>query len=194
MPLNAIKDVEIDQILAVKDIGPMLVQLVETPAGEEVKHPVPEDMELEVKIAKEAKALESGILEWGKPSIYTCPECHGVLLQRSEGDSIRFRCHTGHAYSAGSLLAEFGTKTEETLWGAIRALEENVLFMKGLAQRSVAHHNGAESESWLKKAEEVQNRVNTVRKALVSRESRGSSLSGSSVKGQIMEEPLAKTQ
>ena len=189
MPLNAIKHVEINQILAVKEIGPMLVHLVETPAVKEVMHPVSDEMELEVKIAKEVKALENGILKWGKPSIYACPECHGVLLQRDEGNSIRFRCHTGHAYSADSLLAEFGIKTEESLWSAIRALEEDVLLMRGLAQHSAAHHNGMDSESWLKKAEEVQDRVNLVRKALATREPHRLSETG-----HMIEEPSAATQ
>lgn len=170
MPLNAIKHVEIDQILAVKDIGPMLAHLAETPAVKEVMHPVSDELELEVKIAKEGKALESGILKWGKPSIYACPEYHGVLLQRDEGNNIRFRCHTGHAYSTDSLLAEFSIKTEETLWSAVRALEEVALFMRGLAEHSAAHHNGMDYESWLTKASEIQDRVNLVRKALAKHE------------------------
>ncbi|HKV80660.1 MAG TPA: chemotaxis protein CheB [Candidatus Sulfotelmatobacter sp.] len=185
MPLNAIKHVEIDHILPAKDIGPMLVRLVESPAGEEVKRPVSEELEIEVKIAKDEKALESGILKWGKPSIYTCPECHGVLLQRDEGQSIRYRCHTGHAYSAESLLAEFSIRTEESLWSAIRALEEDVLFMRGLAKHSSEHHNGANSESWLKKAAELQDRVNLVRNALMRRQTRGLN-----EKAQIVEDPL----
>ena len=185
MPLNAIKHVEIDHILAVRDIGPTLAHLVEKPAGAEVKHPVSKEMELEVKIAKGDKALESGILKWGKPSIYTCPECHGVLLQRDEGHNVRYRCHTGHAYSADSLLAEFNIQTEETLWSAIRILEEGALFMKGLAQHSAEHHNSANSESWLKKADELQDRINLVRQALA-RGERGISKR----KGQIVEDPL----
>jgi two-component system chemotaxis response regulator CheB len=185
MPLNAIKHVEIDQILPVKDIGPTLVHLVDTPADKELKHPVSDELELEVKIAKEVKALEIGILNWGKPSIYACPECHGVLLQRDEGTSIRFRCHTGHAYSPDSLLAEFNIKTEENLWSAIRALEEDVLLMKSLAQHSARHHNGMDSASWLKKAGEVQDRVNLVRKALASREPNRISETG-----HMIEEPL----
>src|SRR5262249_39657547 len=112
------------------------------------------------------------ILKWGKPSVYTCPECHGVLLQRHEGNTIRFRCHTGHAYSADSLFAELSIRTEETLWSAIRALEEDVLFMKGLAQSAAAQRNSVNSEYWLKKAAEVQDRVNLVRKALANREFR----------------------
>lgn len=188
MPLNAIKNVEIDHILAVKDIGPMLVQLVGTPAGEEVKHPVSEEMELEFKIAKEDKALESGILNWGKPSVYACPECHGVLLQRTDGPITRYRCHTGHAYSPDSLLAEFSITTEDALWSAIRALEESVIFFKGMAKHSSEQHNGADSESWLEKAEEVQERVNWVRKALAPGEPHVSR------KGESIQVPLDTTE
>jgi two-component system chemotaxis response regulator CheB len=143
---------------------------VNTPAGEEVKHPMAEEMEIEVKIAKEEHALESGILKWGTPSIYACPECHGVLLQLHEGSRTRFRCHTGHAYSVDSLLAEFTIKTEESLWSAIRALEENVILLKGLAGHVAGHHTHPESithsESLLKKADEAQERANLVRQAL----------------------------
>jgi len=58
---------------------------------------VPKEIEIEVNIAKEQKALEAGVLQLGEPSNYACPECHGVLLQRKEGSIWRFRCHTGHA-------------------------------------------------------------------------------------------------
>ena len=40
----------------------------------------------------------------GPLSPYTCPECHGVLVQLQDGDFTRFRCHTGHAYSPSSIL------------------------------------------------------------------------------------------
>ncbi|MBV9075129.1 MAG: chemotaxis protein CheB [Acidobacteria bacterium] len=170
MPLNAIKHVEVDQILPLKDIGPRLAHLVNTPAGEEVKVPVSEEMELEVKIAKEEKLVETGLLKWGQPSLYSCPECHGVLLQLNEGKITRFRCHTGHAYSMESLLAEFATQNEETLWSAIRALEEHVILMKGLAQQAAEHGDTARSQSLLKKADEVQGRATLVRQALAPRE------------------------
>ncbi|MBV9183942.1 MAG: chemotaxis protein CheB [Acidobacteria bacterium] len=186
MPLNAIKYVEVDHILGIKDVAPMLVHLTDTPAAEEVKRPVPEELEIEVKIAKEGGSLESGILTWGEPSIYACPECHGVLLQRLEEKRIRFRCHTGHAFSVDSLLAEFQMKTEESLWSAIRALEEDALFMKGLAQHSAEHHNGVDSQSWLKKAQELEDRVKLVRQALAR-----SVRPLVSKEGQIIEDPIA---
>jgi two-component system chemotaxis response regulator CheB len=58
----------------------------------------------EVRIAKEREALEEGILEFGELSPFTCPECHGVLTMLREDMITRFRCHTGHAFSAETLL------------------------------------------------------------------------------------------
>src|ERR1700749_2907719 len=107
MPLNAIKRVKVDHVLPLSSLAPLPARLTETPAVEEGVRPVSEEMETEVKIAREDNALESGIMKWGEPSVYACPECHGTLLQLKEGGSMRFRCHTGHAYSVDSLLAEF---------------------------------------------------------------------------------------
>jgi two-component system chemotaxis response regulator CheB len=168
MPLNAIKHVEVDHIARLKEIAPLLVRLTETPAVEENGgRPVSEEMEIEVKIAREDNALESGIMSWGEPSVYACPECHGVLLQLKEGGNVRFRCHTGHAYSVDSLLAEFTDKTEETLWSAIRALEEGVLLMRDLAKHFGERHNDADAEALLTRAEEAQRRADLVRQAVM---------------------------
>ena len=167
MPLNAIKHVEVDHITPLKDIAPLLVRQTETPAAEEGVRPVSEEMETEVKIAREDNALESGIMKWGEPSVYACPECHGVLLQLKEGGNLRFRCHTGHAYSVDSLLAEYGEKTEESLWSAIRAIEEGVLLMRDLAKHFGERHNDEDAEALLKKADESQERANLVRRAVM---------------------------
>ncbi|HKR00103.1 MAG TPA: chemotaxis protein CheB [Pyrinomonadaceae bacterium] len=170
MPLNAIKHVEVDHILSLKQIAPLLVRLANAPAGEEGARPVSEEMETEVKIAREDNALESGIMNWGEPSVYACPECHGVLLQLKEGKNMRFRCHTGHAYSVDSLLAEFAEKTEESMWNAIRAIEEGVLLMHDLAKHFGEHHDGTDAEAFLKKARESQQRAELVRQVVLSHE------------------------
>lgn len=170
MSMNAIKRVEVDHIIPLKEIAPLLVRLTEAPAGEEGERPVSEEMEIEVKIAREDSAIESGILKWGEPSIYACPEWHGVLLQLKEGNGMRFRCHTGHAYSVESLLAEFAEKTEDSLWSAIRAIEEGAILMRNLAKHFGEQHNGTHAEALLAKADESQRRAELVRQVVMSQE------------------------
>ena len=170
MPQSAIKHVEVDHVVPLKEIAPLLVRLSAEPTVEEGEHPVSEEMETEVKIAREDHALESGIMKWGEPSVYACPECHGVLLKLKEGSNLRFRCHTGHAYSVDSLLAEFTEKTEDSLWNAIRAIEEGVILMRSLAEHMSEQHRGADAEALLEKARESQQRADLVRQAAMTHE------------------------
>jgi two-component system chemotaxis response regulator CheB len=72
------------------------------------------------------------VLEVGKLTPYACPECHGVLSAVQDGNIIRYRCHTGHAYSADSLLTSITEKIEDSLWSAIRGVEESILLLNNL--------------------------------------------------------------
>ena len=93
-----------------------------------------EEMQLETRIALEDNALESGLMRVGQPSPWTCPECHGVLLQLKTGGILRFRCHTGHAFSAPSLLATLHESIDDALWNTLRALEESVMLRQHVAE------------------------------------------------------------
>jgi two-component system chemotaxis response regulator CheB len=166
MPLSALRHVAVDHCVPLTEIAPLLVSLTRAPAGEPGAPPVSTRMETEVNIAREGNALEGGILQWGEPSIYACPECHGVLLQLKEGSNLRFRCHTGHAYSGETLLAAFAEQTEATLWGALRSLEESVLLMRRLAVHLAAHQHHGVAEALQKKAQETLQRADLVRQAV----------------------------
>ena len=69
------------------------------------------------------------------PSPFTCPECHGILFERQDGTIVRYRCRTGHAFSADTLAAAQSSGIEEALWIALRALEENAALFRRLSER-----------------------------------------------------------
>jgi two-component system chemotaxis response regulator CheB len=77
-----------------------------------------------------------GIMNEGELTPFTCPECHGVLVQLIEGKFIRFRCHTGHAYTASALLADLSKNVEETLWQSMRGPEETTLLLNQISEHS----------------------------------------------------------
>jgi two-component system chemotaxis response regulator CheB len=81
-------------------------------------------------------------MEMGELSPYTCPECHGVLVQIREGNRLRFRCHTGHAYSLNVLLAEVTKSIEAALWNAARVLDEGEMLLSHV--QGHLHHSAAE--------------------------------------------------
>jgi two-component system, chemotaxis family, protein-glutamate methylesterase/glutaminase len=96
--------------------------------------PISKRLATETRIARGDRALDADILELGPPSPYTCPECHGVLVQLQDGCFTRFRCHTGHAYSLSSLLADVTQSLEHFLWSTVRTMEESILLLRHLAQ------------------------------------------------------------
>jgi two-component system chemotaxis response regulator CheB len=167
MPLNAVTHVNVDYCLPLDEIAALLVRLTTEAAKDKGAYPVPKEVEIEVNIAKELKALDAGVLQLGEPSNYTCPECHGVLLQMKEGTRFRFRCHTGHGFSMESLLADITEKMDDALWNSIRAFEEGELFMRHMAEHLGNGENSQSAESFLKHAEEAKRQANLVRKAAV---------------------------
>ena len=169
MPLNAIAQVEVDHTLPLAEIPPLLARLASTTVAEQGGYDVPEDLEIEVKIAMEENALESGIGKLGSPSIFTCPECHGTLLQLKENGRTRYRCHTGHAFSADSLLAELTESVEETLWSAVRSIAECAMLMRHMSEHVRESDNGA-YERFLEKARDAERRGDLVLKAVYDHE------------------------
>jgi two-component system, chemotaxis family, protein-glutamate methylesterase/glutaminase len=73
-------------------------------------------------------------MNWGELTPFTCPSCHGVLVRLREDRISRFRCHTGHGYTVNALLAGVDEPVESQLWQAMRALEENSMLLREMAE------------------------------------------------------------
>jgi two-component system chemotaxis response regulator CheB len=169
MPQSALEQVEVDYTLPLSEIASLLSRLVRTSVAEQGGYEVPDELNIEVKIAMEDNALESGIAKLGSPSIFTCPECHGTLLQLKEDGRTRYRCHTGHAYSADSLLSEVTESVEETLWSAIRNIDESAMLMRHMAEH-VRESDAPAAERFLEKARDAERRSQLVRRAVFDHE------------------------
>jgi two-component system, chemotaxis family, protein-glutamate methylesterase/glutaminase len=172
MPLSAINRVEVDYTLPLAQIAPLLARLASTSVAEQGGYEVPEELNIEVSIAKEDRALDIGLSKLGTPSIFACPECHGTLLQLKENGRTRYRCHTGHAYSADSLLSEITEGVEVSLWNAIRAIDESAMLLRHIAEhaREAEHGGGGVAEQFLEKAKEAERRSALVRRAVFDHE------------------------
>ena len=143
MPRSALAHVQIDHVAELSRIPALLEELT---TRDHVPAPASVDfatlLEMEAEIAKDRNAREAGVEEFGDPSPFACPDCHGVLLKLDEAGRARFRCHTGHAYSIESLVAGATDGIEHALWTAIRALEEAALLMDSTALHLEERHGG----------------------------------------------------
>ncbi len=138
MPLSAIDNVDVDQVLLLDDIAPALVHraMQSVLHGGVRERPVestpPEWLQLEIQFVSTGGDIET-LARIATPSTYTCPECHGSLWQVQGIGPRRYRCHTGHSLTERSLAELQGQLVDEALWSAIRALHEKEKLLRTMA-------------------------------------------------------------
>lgn len=162
MPTSALTQVEVDHIVPGWDLSALLVRLVaQAPPGasqgtvdQDTRHRV----RTEVRIALSDHAFRKGVMDFGKVTPQTCPECGGVLVQIKEGGFTRYRCHTGHAYTGDTLLVSVTEHVEETLWQTMRTMEEAVMLLENTGREFGEAGNQRLAEAYGRKARDLEER------------------------------------
>jgi two-component system chemotaxis response regulator CheB len=144
MPQSAIDYVAVDAIVPLSEIAAVLKRLVDEPAADEAAYPVPKEMTNEVELAAMKKDSLNEQEHIGAPSVFSCPECGGVLWEIHDGTLLRFRCRVGHAYTPETMLAQQDEALEDALWTALKTLEESASLTQRMLQQ--AQQRG---HSWL---------------------------------------------
>jgi two-component system chemotaxis response regulator CheB len=169
MPQNVAHFVDVDYEVSCEEMGTLVTKLINEPAKVE-ESPVIDIKRLstEVKIAKQDNSFGMGILQMGKLTSLTCPECHGSLISIKEGKIMRYRCHTGHAFTASALLAEVSRSVEETLWSALRGMEEKVMVLEEIGKNFT--ENQKDGKEFFAKADEIKERSGKLRELIFEQE------------------------
>lgn len=136
MPESAIEHVDIDLVGSAAVLATELSKVVGSRIDDQLPHEVKARHVIENVISLKGNGLEAGVMGLGKVSQFTCPDCHGVLVQIEEGPIVRFRCHTGHAFSIKSLICEVNAAIDSGLWDTLRAVEERILLLRQMAQQA----------------------------------------------------------
>jgi two-component system, chemotaxis family, protein-glutamate methylesterase/glutaminase len=173
MPKSALEYVEPDYQLPAREIGALLPRLLEPqpasapPADKNLRT----QMELEIAIAVEDDAFRKGVFDGPELTPFTCPECHGVLVKIVEDRFVRFRCHTGHAYTDSALLEGVMETTGAMLWQVMRSLEEAVMLLNQMGQMRQVVGDAERAQVFFTKAAELEKRSDTFHKTVLSHES-----------------------
>jgi two-component system, chemotaxis family, protein-glutamate methylesterase/glutaminase len=172
MPENAIRAVAVDYILPVQDMPAIIIEHCSEQRKYDTRIHTEDNskLELEINIAMENHGYKYNILDLGELTPYTCPECHGVLTSIKEGDRIRYRCHTGHAFSADTLLAGITEGIEDNLWTAIRNMQESIMLLNHMGDHFAEVNQPRIAALYFKKAKEAEARVKIVRQAVMDHE------------------------
>ncbi|PYE50007.1 chemotaxis protein CheB [Deinococcus yavapaiensis] len=174
MPLSALNQVNVDHTVRARDLATLLTRLVGEPVPNAGEVNVPDDerrrVEIEVSIARRDSAFRKGIMDFGKVTPQTCPECGGVLVQIKEGGFTRYRCHTGHAYTGDTLLASVTEHVEETLWRAMRTLEEATMLLENTGTELEESGNARLAREYARQARQVEARTRAIFDAITPNE------------------------
>jgi len=103
---------------------------------------------------------------WGPRFQYNCPNCGGVLCEIDNLDLQRYRCHTGHSFTAAALLDSQSEKIEETLWTSLRIFEERKNLLNKIEQRG----SGQSQKVYEQRAKETQIHIERIRAMLLAPE------------------------
>jgi two-component system, chemotaxis family, protein-glutamate methylesterase/glutaminase len=150
MPQQALALVDADLVLPAAQIGDALATLKPSvPGEEEVDTMVDEEERLKGAIAEDF-AEQAGNGRVFEPTIYTCPDCGGVLWQAERQPGTWFRCHVGHAYAPEVLLGQKSEEVEAALWNCVRLMRERAT----LTRQAVGRYEQVGNEALATLAEE----------------------------------------
>lgn len=172
MPSNALEYVEADHVIPIAELSALLVKLTEekAPSRPKISKDDIDRIQTEFSIARKDGAFELGIIGKGELTAYTCPDCHGAMTKLIEGNLIRFRCHTGHAYTINSLLAEVSRSVENMLYMAMRGLEETNMLLMHLAEHFNKAGKPEIANIFIKKSETVGAQAQVVHDSILQHE------------------------
>lgn len=166
MPGSALRYAAIDHVLTLDGISDFLARAPQLPVPEGRRETTGGEAEAETGMLGRTMGAQQRMESMealGTRTPFTCPECHGALWQIGAGDDGHFRCHVGHAFSDGALLAEQTRSLESALWSAVRLMEEKAAFARRMAQRRQQANLAAPAAAFRKYADDLDREVAAIR-------------------------------
>jgi two-component system chemotaxis response regulator CheB len=151
MPRSALAGGGVDYSAPLAELGALLKKLVRGPRGR--PRPVPRDIRSEAEIAERVLSDVAQVNILGDQVPYNCPNCGGVLWEMKQPKVGRYRCHTGHSFTASALLTSQDERVEETLWISLRMFEERKNLLNKMARTEVGASRKQNYDERLKETE-----------------------------------------
>jgi two-component system, chemotaxis family, protein-glutamate methylesterase/glutaminase len=158
MPQSAIDHVDVDCVLPVAELADRVGELVDSSAQRPAPLPPPEP----------DSGPAGDVDERDPPGMrtdITCPLCGGVLWEEVRRQLTMYRCRSGHAYSADSLLAVQGEGLDTAIWRPIRMLQERGALLRRLGGRASAQGRERSARHFEEQADDAFRRAAELRRA-----------------------------
>jgi len=164
MPLSVLNNMDVDYCVSLQQMGLIIAQIT-LQDREEI--PAPNDIVIESEIAERVVIDYDNVAKLGVKSIYACPDCGGGLWNISkENGPDRYRCHIGHSYSEGDLEHKQVKIMENTLWIALRIMEERKTLLNKMEIDHSKRGLASISASYRTKKDEIQIHIDRLKEVV----------------------------
>lgn len=164
MPRSAMRYVDVDFCPTLYGIAETLTSLAGQPIEQQMLKPAPGWIPVENQLMSSENQNMDMLEKIAQPSALTCPECHGSLWEIEAAEPRRFRCHTGHGFTAASLVQFQERMAEEAIWAAVRALHEKEFLLKKIAASAGSGSHSDKVSEHAAAAERARQHAETLRK------------------------------
>jgi two-component system chemotaxis response regulator CheB len=179
MPASALEHVVVDEVVPIQRLATAIAEMVgrsPPPSPSGPHEPVgassdPGHNPSQSGGAPHARAHGAAASDDPKqrgPLSTVCPECGGVLEERSDVGMMQWECRVGHRYSPQSLIDAQADGVETALWAAVRALEDRMSLLNRMARRAEGQGQSRSARSFRSRAENAGSQARLVREALSS--------------------------
>ena len=168
MPISALNEGIVDHSVPLYQMGALLENIISS--EREVKTDIPIELIKEVNISLNASSDIDELETIGERSVFTCPDCGGVLFNMNEGKISRYRCHTGHAYNVDDLENQQNKNLENALWVSLRMIEERRKLLAQLSEKNLKKGFRLSAANYQAKIDELQTHSDALRKILFENE------------------------
>lgn len=169
MPMHALANVEVDYNVPVNKMGKIILDLIdqEVPSVNNISQTDRAEVEIaegninDEKVTNEITKANSGGM------VFTCPECNGPLFEVNDKKILRFRCITGHQYTAENLLIHQNEVFEAAMFAALRILQERANMLERMYEETKVKGKG--SRELKNRAEESRKHAASIREIILNR-------------------------
>jgi two-component system chemotaxis response regulator CheB len=157
MPRSVLELIKVDAQLKVKEMPAKIIRRLATKKAATDK--IPEWVQTEARLSSQVATATNSLQAIGKQSAYSCPDCGGGLWAIENDDLTHFRCHIGHTYLPEQLLAHQQKTSEESLWIAVRIMEERKTLLKKMSQDSIRRGSNRLAETYQQRVIELSRHI-----------------------------------
>jgi two-component system, chemotaxis family, protein-glutamate methylesterase/glutaminase len=157
---SVLKNVQVDYCVPLEAIGGILTEKTRNGFN---RFEIPNDIRVEAEIAERMALGMERVSALGERSPFICPDCGGGLWEMVNDEVVRYRCHTGHVYNEGELLIRQSDALENTLWTALRMMEERRQLLEKMSREETQKGWKLSADSKHERARALDEHINRLK-------------------------------